>query len=82
VYLKNDGKKTFKIASVLVNTMVNGSKAGGGPVSPRAKEVDPLQNVLLEELPGVWGEATTSWSMEVVVTSNRGDTFRNQLSWK
>jgi hypothetical protein len=81
VTLKNDGKKDFKIAGVTISTMANGNKSGG-PVSPRAKEVNPQATVVLEELPGVWGESTTSWSMEVVVTSNRGDTFRNQLSWR
>ena len=81
VFLTNDGKKELKIGSVTVGYTSNGNKSGG-PVTPRAKQVAPQANVLLEEFPGVWSEGTTSWSMEVVIASNRGDTFRNQLTWK
>jgi hypothetical protein len=81
VFLTNDGKKELKIGSVNVSYVSNGNKSGG-PVSPRVKQVAPQANVLLEEFPGTWGEGTTSWSMEVVIASNRGDTFRNQLTWK
>jgi len=81
VFLTNDGKKELKIGSVTVSYVANGNKSGG-PVNARAKQVAPQANVLLEEFPGVWGEGTTSWSMEVVIASNRGDTFRNQLTWK
>ncbi len=81
VYLTNDGKKGFKIGNVSVTTAVNGARSGG-PAAVRVKDVEPGQRVLLAEMPGTWQASTTSWSLEVVVTSSRNDTFRSQLSWR
>jgi hypothetical protein len=36
---------------------------------------------VLEELPGVFPEAT-SWVAEVLVTANKGDSLKNQLTWR
>jgi len=30
----------------------------------------------------VWADGVTSWSMEVTVSSQRGDTFRNKVTWR
>jgi pSer/pThr/pTyr-binding forkhead associated (FHA) protein len=81
VYLTNDGKKGFKIGNVTVTTTVNGSRSGG-PAAVRERDVDPGARVLLTELPATWQASTTSWSLEVVVTSSRNDTFRSQLTWR
>jgi hypothetical protein len=81
VFLINDGKKEFKIGSVAVSYVSNGNKTSG-QANPRVKSVNPQGNILLDEFPGTWADGVTSWSMEVIVTSNRGDTFRNQLTWK
>jgi hypothetical protein len=51
-------------------------------VSAPTSEVGTQQRVLLQEVPGVWPESVNSWALEVVVTSNRGDTFKNQLTWR
>ncbi len=80
-YLTNDGKKSFKIQGVTVNTVSNGERSGG-PVSPRDKDLEPQQRVLLAELPGTWQAGAKTWAVEVSVTSNRSDTFKNTLNWK
>jgi len=30
----------------------------------------------------IWREDTTSWSMEVTVSTARGESYRNQVTWK
>jgi hypothetical protein len=82
VFLVNDGKKAFKIGGLNIGTVVNGARSGGGTVSAPTSEVGTQQRVLLQEVPGVWPESVNSWALEVVVTSNRGDTFKNQLTWR
>ena len=81
VYLMNDGKKGFKLGTTSVTTAVNGAKSGGS-IQTKVKDIDPQQRLLLAEMPGVWQGSTTSWSIEVLVASSRGDTFRNLLTWK
>lgn len=81
VYLTNDGKKGFKIGNVAVTTSVNGSRSGG-PATVRERDVESGGRVLLTEVSGTWQASTTSWSLEVVVTSSRNDTFRSQLTWR
>jgi hypothetical protein len=81
IYLLNDGKKPFKLGSASVTTAVNGAKSGGS-IQTRVKDVESQQRALLTEIPAVWQGGTTSWSLEVVLASSRGDTFRNVLTWK
>jgi hypothetical protein len=80
VALVNDGKKAIKISGMTYTVTVNGSKTGN-PIMPKVKEVGPSQRVVLEELPGVFPEAT-SWVAEVLVTANKGDSLKNQLTWR
>jgi hypothetical protein len=80
VALVNDGKKSIKISGMTYTITVNGNKTGN-PVMPKVREVGPSQRVVLEELPGVFPEAT-SWVAEVLVTANKGDSLKNQLTWK
>jgi hypothetical protein len=82
IYLVNDGKKPFKIGSVTVNTLVNGSRDAGGGGAPPAAEVAPQKRVLLQDFSGVWRDGINSWTLDVVVTSNHNDTFKSQLAWR
>ena len=81
VFLTNDGKKSFKIGSLSVTTNANGSKSGG-PANAAVKEVQPQQRVSLQETSGTWQEGTSSWSLEVDVVSDHGDSFKNQVTWR
>lgn len=80
VALVNEGKKPIKLSGMTFTITVNGKKSGN-PIAPRVKEVAPQQRVVLEELPGVFPEAS-SWVAEVLVTANKGDSLKNQLTWK
>ncbi len=82
VYLVNEGKKPFKISGLTIATVTNSARTGGGPAAPPTKEVEPKGRVLLQDVPGVWQDGVNTWSMEVVVTSNQGDTFKSQLTWR
>ncbi len=77
----NDGKKAFKISSVSVATTTNGSRAGG-PIEVRAREVQVRDRVVLDERSGLWPAGTTSWTLEVVVATDRDATFTNRLTWR
>ena len=81
IYLVNDGKKPFKISSVSVATTSNGSRAGG-PIEVRAREVQLRDRVMLDERTAVWAAGTNSWTLEVVVTTDRDATFTNRLNWR
>jgi hypothetical protein len=81
VFLSNDGKKAFKISTLNVVTSTNGSESGGQS-SPPVKEVQPQQRVALREVSGVWQEGTSSWNLEVSVVSDRGDVFKNTVTWR
>jgi hypothetical protein len=80
-YLVNDGKKVIKVGGVTATTSVNGAGAGG-PVAPAVKEVAPQQRALLGQTTGSWKDGTSSWSAEVLVTANKGDSLVNTLSWR
>jgi hypothetical protein len=30
----------------------------------------------------VWKQSTQSWTMEIALTTQRGETYRNTLTWK
>ncbi|HEV7499513.1 MAG TPA: hypothetical protein VGQ33_05885 [Vicinamibacteria bacterium] len=80
ITLINDGKKAIKISGMTFTVTVNGQKTGN-PIAPKVKEVAPQQRAVLEELPGVFPDAT-SWVAEVLVTANKGDSLKNQITWK
>lgn len=81
IYIVNEGKKPIKISAMTVTTKVNG-EASGGPRATQVKEVQPQQRTPLDELPGVWKEGVNSWVTEVLVTANKGDSLKNQVTWK
>jgi hypothetical protein len=81
VYVVNDGKKPIRVQGVTVATTVNGS-GSGGPMTSRAREIPPQQRAPLGEASGSWREGTTSWSTEITVTANKGDSLRNTVTWR
>jgi hypothetical protein len=80
IALVNEGKKPIKVSGMTFTITANGQKTGN-PIAPKVKEIAPGQRVILEELPGVFPEANT-WAAEVLVTANKGDSLKNQLTWK
>ena len=81
VYLQNEGTKSIKIASMKVTSTVNGS-ASGGALPAKAGELAPKGRVLIHETQGVWKDGTTSWILDVQVTSSKGDSYRSLAVWK
>jgi hypothetical protein len=80
-YLVNDGKKVIKVGGVTVTTALNGA-GSGGPVAAAVKEVAPQQRIALGQTTGSWKDGTSSWSAEVLVTANKGDSLKNTLTWR
>ncbi len=55
-----------------------------GAVPPAATTVAPGARAVVWRTPGdlVWKEGTGSWTLEVVLRTTKGETYRNTLSWK
>jgi len=82
VALANQGTAPIALQPTLaVTTTINGRKLQG-PIPALVKEVAPRQSALVFETQDFWKEDTTSWSMEVTLKTTRGETYRNQLTWK
>jgi serine/threonine-protein kinase len=81
VYLLNEGRAPIQVREMIVGAKVNG-RGVQAPVPPLTRDVAPQQKALLREIPDFWKEDTTSWSMEVVVRTARGETYKNQVTWK
>jgi serine/threonine protein kinase len=81
ISLVNEGLAPIQLRDMIVITTVNGRRSQG-PVPPLTKDVAPKQKALLLSLPDLWKEDTTSWAMEIVVHTTRGETYKNQVTWK
>jgi hypothetical protein len=78
-YLIHSGKKAIAIDNMTVSTNVDGSRSASR-VSPLAKKVPPGMHVLLDQRSGVVKPGTRSWAMEVAVTSDHRDVYRNSVT--
>jgi tetratricopeptide (TPR) repeat protein len=81
IFLVNEGKKPIKLNNMTVTTVANGQRTPG-PASPQAKDVAPGQRALLATLGGPWKDGTTSWTLEVMVTSARGEIYNSRANWR
>ena len=81
VFVVNGGQKPLRVQGVTAATKVNGG-GSGGPVAPQTSQIAPQQRALVAETSGTWAEGTTSWSTEVTVTANKGDTLRATVNWR
>jgi hypothetical protein len=81
VFVVNDGKKAIRVQGLTITTNVNGA-GGGATLPPLAREIAPQQRALVGETSGSWRDGTTSWTSEVAVTANKGDSLRNTLTWR
>ncbi len=84
VYLANQGSQPIPLTAMTVATTVDGKPPQKGPVPPATATVAPGQRGVVFQTPGqmIWKEGTQAWSMEVVLTTQRGETYRNTLTWK
>jgi hypothetical protein len=80
-YLINDGPKAIRIKEMFVATTLNGSLSAG-PVAPRLRDVGPRQREPIGVFSDVWKDGVGAWAMDVTITSERGDVYKNQVAWK
>ncbi len=82
IVLMNEGNAPIEIRGLTITTTINGRKFKA-PVSPTTTNVAPKQRATLFTVSGeIWKEDTSSWQMEAAVTTLRGETYRNNVSWK
>ena len=80
-YLINDGAKPIRIKEMFVATTVNGPSRQGP--SPRVCGTwGPRQREPIGVFSDVWRDDVGAWAMDVTVTSDRGDVYKNQVAWK
>jgi hypothetical protein len=80
-YLINDGGKPIRIKQMFVATTVNGALSAG-TMPPRLRDVSPKKREVIGAFSDVWRENTATWAMDITVTSERGDVYKNQVTWK
>jgi hypothetical protein len=80
-FLINDGAKPIRIKEMFVATTLN-ETLSAGPVAPRVREVAPRQRDVIGVFSDTWKAAAASWAMDVTITSDRGDVYKNQVAWK
>jgi archaellum component FlaG (FlaF/FlaG flagellin family) len=82
VYLSNQGSQPIPLSKMTVATTIDG-RPQKGDLSPATATAAPGQKSMLFQSPGmVWKDNTQSWTMEIVITTQRGETYRNTLTWK
>jgi serine/threonine-protein kinase len=82
VFLVNEGQQAIPLATMTVATVLDGRRQSG-PVPLSVTTVAPGQRAPVFQSPDqVWREGTQSWSMEIVLKTTKGETYRNTLSWK
>jgi tetratricopeptide (TPR) repeat protein len=79
----NEGAQPIQLAAMNVATVQDGRRQAG-PVPPAATTVAPGARVAVWQSPGdlVWRDGTSSWTMEIVLQTTKGETYRNTLSWR
>ena len=83
VFLSNEGAQPIPLTGMTVTTTVDG-RPQRGQLPPVTATVAPGQRGLVFQMPSgmVWRDSTQSWSMEIALTTQRGETYRNTLTWK
>jgi hypothetical protein len=84
VYLSNEGSQPIPLAPMMVISTTLDGRPQRGQLAPATATVAPGQRGLVFQTPSgqVWKDSTQSWVMEVVVTTQRNETYRNTLTWK
>jgi tRNA A-37 threonylcarbamoyl transferase component Bud32/tetratricopeptide (TPR) repeat protein len=81
IYLLNEGNAPIQVREMLVTPKING-KGVTAPVAAQTKDVAPQQRALLLNTRDIWRQDISAWSMEVTVRTVRGETYKNQVTWK
>jgi hypothetical protein len=81
VFLHNEGSKTIKLQALSVAATVDTVRSSA-PATPLVKEVAARQRALVFEISDTWKPVASVWRLEIQITSDRGETYTNLLSWK
>ena len=81
IYLVNESRKVVRVKALNATTTVNGARAPAS-IAPATREVAPQQRALLGEVAGEWPPGIVTWSLDVVVTTDRDETGTSRLSWR
>jgi len=81
IYVVNEGKKTIKISSLAITTLVNGNPSGTGG-APKNREIAPQQRVIVDQISGTWPQGVSSWKTEVKLVAGKNDSLQSQLTWR
>ncbi len=81
IFLRNDGKRDAKLATLTVKILRNGEVT-----TPEARiledDVKIGQRPMIAEIPGTWVAGTRAWVMDVQVVSKKGERFNCALTMK
>jgi serine/threonine-protein kinase len=80
ILFENTGSASVGIRDFVVTTVADGRKISGAPAIT-VKEIAPHQKETLLSTTDYWKDVS-SWSMEVTVGTARGETYKNQVSWR
>ena len=80
-YLINDGGKPIRIKEMFVATNINGVLSAGR-IQPRLQEVAPKKREIIGVFSNVWRDNVANWAMDITLTSDREDVYKNQVIWR
>ncbi len=81
IALVNDGRKDIEVRGVKLTATVNGN-ASTQDIEPAVAKLTRYQRTTVAQLGGVWEDHVATWSLDVVVTSSKGDACRSRLELK
>jgi hypothetical protein len=81
VRLANDDKQPLRIASLSVVDTSNGQRRGA-PATPLVREVKPGRQAVVNRIAGKWPSDVSTWTLEVFVTAEGGDTLKGMVTWR
>jgi hypothetical protein len=82
IEMVNEGSAPIQLQDMIVTTTVNGRRQQG-PIAPQVSEVAPRQTAMLFQLAGnYWRDDTEQWSMQVMVRTADGASYRNVVEWQ
>jgi eukaryotic-like serine/threonine-protein kinase len=83
VSLANDGAQPIQLSALTVATTVDGRRQAGA-LPPSATTVAPGSRAVVWQSPSelVWKDGISSWTMEILLQTTKGESYRNTLTWK
>jgi hypothetical protein len=81
IFFDNPGNVAIDLGEMIVTASVDGKRTHGA-VPPRVVTVAPGARAMLLELSDFIRDGTRTWSLEVLVRTERGESYRNTIEWK